>query len=191
MDFAHDSAYIPPTHGYSKTKEKNVKFKFLCGCAVFAFALATTPAQTKNSLSGKCSKPDVQQSIPAGDKDGHAFSLAQAKCTAKGDVNGAAAKDGVYAEHRDATGMHSKGWGVFVESFDGGDKVFYDYQTNVTMKADGAGSGTNKYQITGGTGKMKGIKGSGTCKLTGMADGSTGYDCTGEYTIAAAAPAKK
>ena len=52
-------------------------------------------------------------------------------------------------------------------------------------------SGSNKYQITGGTGKMKGIKGSGTCKLTGTADGGTEYSCTGEYTIAAAAPAKK
>jgi hypothetical protein len=168
-----------------------VKFKILCACEVFALALATISAQTKNSFSGKCSKPDVEQSIPAGDKDGHAFSLAQAKCTAKGDVNGAAPKDGVYAEHRDTTGMHSKGWGVYVETFDSGDKVFYDYQTNVTTKDDKTASGSNKYQTTGGTGKMKGIKGSGTCKLTGNADGSTDYACIGEYTVAAAAPAKK
>ena len=44
-------------------------------------------------------------------------------------------------------------------------------------------SGTNKYQITKGTGKMKGIKGSGTCKLTGGADGTLDYSCTGEYTM--------
>jgi hypothetical protein len=168
-----------------------MKYRILCGCAVFAFALSITSAQTKTSLSGKCGKPDVQQSIPAGDVDGHTFSLAQAKCTARGDVNGAAPKDGVYAEHRDSTAKHAKGWGVYVETFDSGDKVFYDYQTNVTMKDDGTASGTNKYQITGGTGKMKGIKGSGTCKLTGATDGGTGYDCTGEYTIAAVAPAKK
>jgi hypothetical protein len=169
-----------------------VKFRILCGCAVFAFTLATTiSAQTKSAFSGKCSKPDVEQSIPAGDKDGHTLSLAQAKCTAKGDVNGAAPTGGVYAENRDSTGTHSRGWGVYVETFDSGDKVFYDYQTNVTMKADKTASGTNKYQITGGTGKMKGIKGSGTCKLTGTADGGTEYDCTGEYTIAAAVPAKK
>jgi hypothetical protein len=168
-----------------------VKFGIFCGCAVFALALGSTSAQTKSSLSGKCNKPDTQQSIPAGDVDGHTFSLATAKCTATGDVNGTAGKDGVYAEHRDGTPKRSKGWGVFVETFEGGDKVFYDYQTNVTLKADGTGSGTNKYQITGGTGKMKGIKGSGTCKLTGTADGGTDYSCTGEYTIAAAAPEKK
>jgi hypothetical protein len=38
---------------------------------------------------------------------------------------------------------------------------------------------------------MKGIKGSGTCKLTGTPDGGLEYTCTGEYTLAAAAPAKK
>jgi len=51
-------------------------------------------------------------------------------------------------------------------------------------------TGTNKYQIAGGTGKMKGIKGAGVCKLTGAADGSLDYSCSGEYTLAGAAPAK-
>jgi hypothetical protein len=37
---------------------------------------------------------------------------------------------------------------------------------------------------------MKGIKGSGTCKTTGTADGGLEYTCTGKYTIAAAAAAK-
>ena len=168
-----------------------MKLRILCGCAVFALALATTSAQTKTSFSGKCRKPDAPQSIAAGDADGHTFSLAQSKCTSKGDVNGVASKDGVATEHRDGTAKHSKGWGVYVQSFEGGDKVIYDYQTNVTLKADGTGSGTNKYQITGSTGKMKGIKGSGSCTLTVVADGSTDYSCTGDYTIAAAAPAKK
>jgi hypothetical protein len=36
---------------------------------------------------------------------------------------------------------------------------------------------------------MKGIKGSGTCKTTGTADGLE-YTCTGKYTIAGAAAAK-
>ncbi|HET6175810.1 MAG TPA: hypothetical protein VFE61_02685 [Candidatus Sulfotelmatobacter sp.] len=168
-----------------------MKYKILCGCAVLAFALTSTPAQTKQSLSGKCSKPDVEQSIPAGDAEGHTFSIAQLKCTAKGNVNGAEGKDGVAAEHRDGTAKHSKSWGLYVETFEGGDKVFYDYETTLTANSDGTMSGSNKYQITGGTGKMKGINGSGTCKLTGTADAGSEYSCTGEYTIAAAAPAKK
>jgi hypothetical protein len=37
---------------------------------------------------------------------------------------------------------------------------------------------------------MKDIKGSGTCKTTGTADGGLEYSCTGEYTLAATAAAK-
>lgn len=100
---------------------------------------------------------------------------------ATGDVNGVAAKDGMYAEHQDVTAKQVKAWGVYVESFENGDKIFYNYQSVLPDKA----AARNEYQITGGTGKMKGIKGSGTCKL----DAGT-YACTGEYTIAAPAAAK-
>ncbi|HKD64134.1 MAG TPA: hypothetical protein VKB40_08875 [Candidatus Acidoferrales bacterium] len=168
-----------------------MKYKIVCGCAIFAFALVSTLAQTKQSLTGKCSKPDTEQSVPAGDVEGHTFSLVQFKCTAKGEVNGEEGKDGIATEQRDGTAKHAKSWGVFVETFEGGDKVFYDYQTTVAAKSDGTMAGTNKYQITGGTGKMKGIKGSGTCKLTDTGDGGSDYSCTGEYTIGTAAPAKK
>src|SRR5512137_2898732 len=124
-----------------------MKYKILCGCVVFAFAVSIAPAQTKATLSGNFSKPDVQQTLPAGDQDGHVFMLAQSKCTAKGDVGGAAGKDGIATEHRDATKKHSRGWGVFAETLDNGDKVFYNYQTNLTLKEDGSASGSNKYQI--------------------------------------------
>ena len=167
-----------------------MNYKTVCVCVVAALAVAMAPAQTKTTLTGKCAKPDVQQSIPAGDQPGHAFTLAQGKCTAMGDVNGAAGKDGVFSEHGDATASRAKTWGVFVETFDSGDKVFYTYQTTGTMKDGAFQTGANKYQITGGTGKMKGIKGSGACKLTGNADGTLDYTCNSEYTMGGAAPAK-
>ena len=44
-------------------------------------------------------------------------------------------------------------------------------------------SGSNKWQATGGTGKFKGINGSGTCTGTGNADGSTTWTCTGTYSL--------
>lgn len=165
--------------------------RILCGCAVFVFAVAMTPAQTKQSLSGKCGKPDEQHDIAAGDQTGHVFTLASGKCTTKGEVAGAASKEGVFSEHGEVSEDHSKASGVYVETFEGGDKVFYTYQATGTMKDGAFQTGENKYQITGGTGKMKGIKGSGTCKTTGTADGGLEYICTGEYTIAAAAPVKK
>jgi hypothetical protein len=167
-----------------------MKFKLVCACALFAFAVAATPAQEKYSMSGKCGKADVTQNIPAGDKEGHEFMLQQGKCEAMGAIGGAKSKEGIFSEHDEATGTHLKGWGVYVETFDSGDKVFYAYQTTGTTKDGAFASGGNKYQITGGTGKMKGIKGSGTCKLTGNAGGGLDYACMGEYTLPAAAPAK-
>ena len=163
----------------------------VCVCVVFALAVAMASAQTKASMSGKCGKADVQQRIPAGDQQGHAFTLAQGKCTAMGDVNRAAGKEGAFSEHGDVTATHMKNWGVFVETFDSGDKVIYNYQGTGTMKDGAFQTGTNKYQIAGGTGKMKGIKGSGTCKLTGNSDGGLDYSCSGEYTLGGAAPAKQ
>jgi len=169
-----------------------MNYRFVCVCAIVALAVAMASAQTKNTFSGKCSKPDVQQSIPVPDQPGHAFMLAQGKCTtSKGEIGGAMSKEGAFSEHGEAMGTRMKNSGVYVETYDSGDKVYYTYQTTGTAKDGAFQGGSNKYQITGGTGKMKGIKGSGGCKLTPTADGGLDYACSGEYTLAGAAPAKQ
>lgn len=168
-----------------------MKYQFLCVCALFAIAAVATPAQTKHSFSGKCSKPDVVQTVPAGDKDGHAFMLQQGKCDSTGEIGGANSKDATFSEHDEVTGNHTKGSGVYVQTFDSGDKIFYTFQNYGTTKDGAFVTGGGKYQITGGTGKMKGIKGTGACKLTGNADGGLDYTCEGEHTMPAAAAAKK
>ncbi len=76
-----------------------MKYKIFCSCVVFAFVVAIAPAQTKISTSGKCGKPDVQQNIPAGDSPGHVFVRTQGKCETKGEVGGAASKEGAFSEH--------------------------------------------------------------------------------------------
>jgi hypothetical protein len=167
-----------------------MKFKLLSVCAVFAFVAAATPAQMKHTFSGKCAKPDVMQSVPAGDKDGHAFMVQSGKCVAMGELGGSKAKDGVFSEHDEAMGNSSKAWGVYVETYDSGDKIFYNYQSTGTTKDNVLVSGGNKFQITGGTGKMKGIKGSGTCATKGTPDGGLEYNCTGDVTLAMAPSAK-
>ncbi|MGA2904181.1 MAG: hypothetical protein ABSD98_10145 [Candidatus Korobacteraceae bacterium] len=167
-----------------------MNYRILCAYLVVALAVAAGSAQTKTTLSGKCDKPKVQQSISIPDQQGHMLTLAQGNCTATGDIGGAAGKDGVYSEHADVKGNQLRNWGVYVETLASGDKVFYDYQSTGTMKDGVFQSATNKYQISGGTGKVKGIKGSGTCKLTGAADGSSDYSCSGEYTLAGGSMSK-
>ena len=167
-----------------------MSYRAVCVYVVFALAVAMASAQTKATMSGKCGKPDVQQSIPAGDQQGHVFVLGQGKCTVTGDVGGAAAKEGAYSEHGDITATHLKNWGVYTVTFDSGDKIYYNYQSTGTMKNGALLTETNKYQAIAGTGKMKGIKGMGGCTLTPTSDGGVDYKCTGDYTLAGAAPAK-
>lgn len=164
-----------------------MRYKLLCTCLVFAIGVAVASAQTKYTISGKCAKADNPQSIPAGDKDGHVFMVQQGKCTTdKGGAGDAKSKDGVYSEHDEVMGNHLKAWGVYVENYENGDKVFYTYQGASTTKDGALTSGSNTWRLTGGTGKMKGITGSGGCKLTPGEGGGLNYSCTGEYTLAAA-----
>jgi len=64
-----------------------------------------------------------------------------------------------------------------------GDKIYFTYQTTATIKNGQMQSGSDKWQATGGTGKFKTIKASGTCTGTGNADGSTTWACTGTYSL--------
>ncbi len=164
-----------------------MKYRILCGCLFLTFAVAMASGQTKFISSGKCSKADAEQTISVPDKDGHVFKLAQGKCVTKGEINGATSKEGVYSEHQDSSGNLTRVWGVYVETFDSGDKVFYTYTGSVTAKNGEVQSGQNKWQISGGTGKMKGLKGNGSCKHTPEAGGYLNYACSGEYTLAGAA----
>jgi hypothetical protein len=100
-----------------------MRFKLLCTFALIAVALAS--AQTKHTFSGKCAKPENVQSIPAGDKDGHVFMIQQGKCTTeKGEIAGVKSKEGTFSEHNDAGGTRNKAWGVFVETYDNGERFF-------------------------------------------------------------------
>ena len=162
-----------------------MRYKILCTFLVCAGAVLAS-GQTKNTFSGKCAKPENVQTLPAGDKDGHVFLIQQGKCTTeKGEIGGAKSKDGTYVEHGDATATRIRVTGVYTENYDSGDKVFYNYQGNTIVKDGAAVSGTNKWQITGGTGKMKGIKGMGSCTFKGTADGGLDYSCSGEHSLTA------
>jgi hypothetical protein len=76
----------------------------------------------------------------------------------KGEVGGATSKEGAFSEHRDVTANRLKAWGVYVETYDSGDKITYNYHMSVAVKDGAVQSGKGTYQATGGTGKMKGIR---------------------------------
>ena len=154
-------------------------------CVIVAFAQAQTPAPVKVASSWKCTPPNPVHVLPAGDTPDHVFLLQQGKCTAtKGEIAGIADKEGVSTEVMESTGNSGKGHGMFVETMANGDKVFISYEATGTTANKQFQSGSNKWTVTGGTGKFAGAKGSGSCKGKGNPDGSANFDCTGSVTLA-------
>ncbi len=153
---------------------------------LLAVALAA-PASAQSKTSGKvhCAKADPDYSIEVGDHAGHMLTLNKAACTWSDStpIAGVAMKTGedvTGGEMNGAMGHHS---GYHVGTMDNGDKVVVHYTGTVTTAKDKPATLQGKWNYVSGTGKMKGIKGGGTYKGTGNADGSSDVTVEGTYTL--------
>ena len=149
-------------------------------------AAAAAPAQTKTSGTLQCGKSDPAHVVEIGDRADHAFVVAKVACTwAKPmEIAGIAAKDGGSVSSEEKSGARSSGSGIHWTAMANGDKIFVRFHGKTTYDKEGkvtTSDGTWSY--TGGTGKMKGIKGKGTYKGTGNADGTATYQVEGDYTL--------
>ena len=171
----------------------------LCLLAVVAIA-APASAQTgatAQKLTGTvhCGKADANYTVDAGDKAGHVLTMQKGTCTWKdGQVAGLTAKSGDDASTGEMNGATGHATGYHTVTLDNGDKYAVRYSGSMTMAKDNTGTGDGKWTVVSGTGKLKGMKGSGTYKVTMAADGSADVTVDGEYTLAPAkpaAPAKK
>jgi hypothetical protein len=168
----------------SNEKEERMKKMCLVLCLV-CLVSSVALAQGKTNVQWKCDKPSVQHSIPVGDKPGDAYAIEQINCTAiKGDIAGNKMKSGIGTEFLYLKGDGVTGHGEFVESMENGDKNVYKYEFTGTMKNGAFESGTNRWSLIEGGGKMKGGKANGTCKAKANPDQSTSFDCMGTYTPA-------
>ena len=128
-----------------------------------------------------CSKPATEYKLNVGDMPDHTYSIIQGTCSATSSDSGFAEKTGEYTEFEE-TWKASLGWhGRFNVTMDSGDKVYYTYEGSGPTEIGKPTS--NKWKIVNGTGKDKGIKGSGTCSGKRNADGSSDWDCTGTYSM--------
>ena len=149
-------------------------------CLVTSLAVA----KTKMSSTIKCGKASIEQMVPAGDRPNHSFGVTQASCTSSKPwtIAGVAGKEGVGTSSVEADGDVSKSHGVYVETMENGDKAYYHYEATSTTKDGQVQISGHKWQLEGGTGKLQGAKGQGTCKGSGTADSVT-YECEGEYSV--------
>jgi hypothetical protein len=138
-------------------------------------------AQSKVDTKWHCSKPAAEHKLDVGDAPDHSYWIGQGTCDATASGGDLKEKTGAFTEFRDLWKASYNFHGRFNATTDNGDKVNYTYEgsasTDVTKPA------ANKWKIVGGTGKHKGIKGSGTCSGKPSADGSGDWECTGTVSM--------
>lgn len=155
---------------------------------------AAAQAQEKLLGTATCGKPDVHHAVDIGDRANHSYALDQLKCTwskAMEMAGGPVAKEYDVWASSEISGNTSRDRGYVAGSLENGDKYYLRYQ-GVTALRDGvpqAAEGTWTY--TGGTGKLKGLKGSGTFKGRPGADGNLVYEVEGDYEVAPPPPPSK
>ena len=161
---------------------------------LLAVALAA-PASAQSKTSGKvhCAKADPNSVVEVGDHPGHTLTLTKTACTWSDTMPlaGLTMKSGndvTTAEMNGTTGHHS---GYHVGTMDNGDTVVVHFSGTVTAAKDQPATLQGKWNYVSGTGKMKGIKGGGTYKGTGNADGSNDATVEGTYTLPATTAAGK
>ena len=153
--------------------------------AVVCFAAATAAAQTKVSGTIQCAKPDPQLAIPVGDRPDHSLSVDQSKCswTKPMEIEGAKSKDAVGTGTNDVSGNTFRSRGFHVSTMDSGDKFFVWYLSSGETKDGTLQSQKGTWGFTGGSGKLKGIKGKGTFTCAPSGD-ATVCEVEGEYQLA-------
>jgi hypothetical protein len=160
----------------------------LPACAL-ALLVTSAAAQTPMKLAGKmeCGKPDPSHMVPVDDTAKHALSVGATKCTwSEGTIAGERVKNETDTFISDATATSSEDHGYGVGSVASGDKYFVHFKGTTSLKDSQPVSAACTWKFTGGTGKLKGIKGKGTCKGTFQPDGKAAWEINGEYRLATA-----
>jgi hypothetical protein len=150
--------------------------RIFIAATVVCFVAATAAAQTKVSGTLQCGQPDPQHVIPVGDLPGHSLALLQVKCTYTKpmEIEGAKSMSTVITITNEVSGDAVRARGCQVVTMDSGDKAFFSHEGTGTPEGQ---DGT--WTFSGGTGKLKGIKGKGTYSCS-----SSGCDIAGEYQLA-------
>lgn len=163
-----------------------MKYKSLGLTVLLAAFAGSALAQTQVSGTLKCGgKPATEYTVEVGDHPGHTLIIGKGPCTWSPPVEIAGLKSTAYsgASAADVNGAKFQVRGYGVQTMENGDKVYVRYQHTGSVTEGGkalAYEGTWSY--TGGTGKLKGLKGKGTYKTTGpISDAETKVE--GEYTL--------
>src|SRR5262249_41635912 len=157
------------------------------GLLCLAAILLAVPASAQTKLSGKvqCQKADPDHSIEVGDKPGHVLMVRKQSCLEDWKIADLAVKAGQDVATGEMSGATGRDNGYHTATMENGDKYVVHFRGAVTGGKDGSATFEGKWSFVSGTGKMKGIKGGGTYKGAGKADGTGEVAVEGEYTLPA------
>ncbi len=158
--------------------------KYAFALMVLFLAPALAGAQgTKMSGTAVCDPPSVQHVLPVEGRPHHSYAVNQVKCTwtRPWQIGGVANKAGVGTGVVEDHGTWSHSSGTYVDTMANGDVVYYQYEFKTTVKEGKSQISGHKWELVGGTGKLKGVKGKGSCNATTQEDGKVVYECQGEY----------
>jgi hypothetical protein len=182
---SHRSA---PLGGECNASRVNQEVAMRMRSAVMSGLLIASPglasAQTEFAGAQKCDAPKPQYAIPVGDRPNHVMSLVKDKCTwTKGEIAGVMLKDeeDVIASNLAGGVSHDKGYGTARSA--NGDKLFVQFKGTTMFKDTLPETGRGTWKFTGGTGKLKGIKGDGTFTGQYHPDGTSTFEIKGTYRL--------
>jgi hypothetical protein len=155
--------------------------KFLLVALTLLASGSIAMAQGKIDTKWHCSKAAAEHQLDVGDAPDHIYWIGQGTCDSTSSSGDLKEKSGAYTEFHDAWKASFKFHGYYNATTDNGDKVYYTYEGSAST--DIAKPAANKWKIVGGTGKNKGIKGSGSCAGKVNADGSADWECTGTSSM--------
>jgi hypothetical protein len=166
------------------------------GLTVLLVAFAgSAMAQIQVSGAGKCGKPETSQAVEAGDPAGHMFAIDKiTSCTFTTPLELAGLKATAYssAVATDGAGAKYQQRGYTVITMENGDKAYVRTLATSSMTEGGkAMTYEGTWSFTGGTGKLKGLKGKGTYKGSGVPGVENQDQIEGEYTLPEAGAAAK
>ena len=167
-----------------------MKFKSLGFTLLFAAIMGSAQAQNHISATPQCPKVDTGQPVEVGDHPGHALminKLSSCTFTKPIEINGLKSTSMSSVVTVDGTGPKFRDQGYATTTMDNGDKAYIRLQGAGTATETGVPNEEGTWTFTGGTGKLKGLKGKGTYKVS-----PDGIQIEGDYSLPeAGATAKK
>lgn len=158
----------------------------LCTVSVVILELliaSAVAAQIKVAGKQHCPKPRSLATTEVGDEAGHTMTLERSACTwlTPLEMVGEESKEGSFVAFSEASQTRASTNGTYVGTMDSGDRFYIAFHW-ATSKDGHPKSVKGDWVFTGGTGKLKGIRGTGTYTASENESGGE-VNMEGEYSV--------